>query len=73
MAICLAQKTETFVFNNFEPIEGRDDSGHLFENFIISEFYKYNSYGNFGYNLNFWRTKQGPEVNLALSNEANLN
>lgn len=55
------------LINNFEPIEGRGDAGQLFENFVVSEFLKYNGYGNFGYNINYWRTKGGSEVDLVLS------
>lgn len=55
------------LINNFEPIEGRGDAGQLFENFVVSEFLKYNYYGNFGYNFNYWRTKSGSEIDLVLS------
>jgi len=55
------------LINNFEPVEGRGDAGQLFENFIVSEFLKYNYYGNFGYNFNYWRTKSGSEIDLVLS------
>lgn len=55
------------LINNFEPIENRGDAGQLFENFVMSEFLKYNYYGNFGYSFNYWRTKSGSEVDLVLS------
>lgn len=55
------------LINNFEPVETRGDAGQLFENFIVSEFLKYNYYGNFGYSFNYWRTKSGSEVDLVLS------
>ena len=55
------------LINNFEPANSRGDSGQLFENFIITELYKYNYYGNFGYTFNYWRTKSGSEVDLVLS------
>lgn len=55
------------LINNFEPITTRGDAGQLFENFIISELLKYNYYGNFGYDFNYWRTKGGSEVDLVLS------
>src|SRR3989338_8648107 len=55
------------LINNFGPVETRGDTGQLFENFIVSEFLKYNYYGNFGYNFNYWRTKSGSEVDLVLS------
>ncbi len=52
---------------NFQSIQNRPDSGQLFENFIISEILKTNYYGSFGFKLNFWRTKQGSEIDLVLS------
>lgn len=55
------------LIDNFQPIKSRGDVGQLFENFIITEIYKYNNYGNFGYHLNYWRTKSGSEVDLVLS------
>lgn len=44
----------------------RRDFGALFENFIISEVFKHNEYGGQGYQLAFWRTTQGAEVDLVL-------
>ncbi len=58
------------LIGNFSSIESRGDAGQLFENFIICEALKYNSYGNFGYKLNFWRTKSDSEVDLVLSRES---
>ena len=55
------------LISNFQPINDRGDSGALFENLIIAEIQKENYYGNFGYQLNFWRTKSGSEVDLVLS------
>ena len=55
------------LINNFEPIRGRGDAGQMFENFIVSELLKYNYYGNFGYNFNYWRTKSGSEIDLVLN------
>ena len=56
------------LIENFQPISSRPDGGQLFENFIISEVLKTNYYyGDFGYHLNYWRTKQGSEIDLVLS------
>lgn len=55
------------LINNFEPVEARGDAGQLFENFVMTELWKYNYYGNFGYSFNYWRTKSGSEVDLVLS------
>jgi len=57
------------LINNFEPVNSRGDSGQLFENFIVSEILKANYYGNFGFTLNYWRTKSGSEVDLILTKE----
>ena len=55
------------LINNFEHVNVRGDTGQLFENFIMTEMLKYNYYGNFGYNFNYWRTKGGSEIDLVLS------
>src|SRR3989344_4818577 len=55
------------LIENFQPINNRPDGGQLFENFIIAEILKTNYYGDFGYHLNYWRTKQGSEIDLVLS------
>lgn len=55
------------LIHNFNPVNKRSDKGELFENFIIAELMKYNSYGNFDYHFNYWRTTAGSEVDLVLS------
>jgi predicted AAA+ superfamily ATPase len=55
------------IIENFQPINNRPDSGQMFENFIIAEAIKSNDYEDWGYKLNFWRTKQGSEVGVVLS------
>jgi len=55
------------LIENFNPTQSRQDFGVIFENFIISEFLKINDYGKFGFKMNFWRTKQGSEVDLVLT------
>jgi len=55
------------LLDNFTPISSRGDAEALFENFVICELLKYNSYGDFGYHFNYWRTKSGSEVDLVLS------
>lgn len=55
------------LLNNFGPVNSRGDTGRMLENFIVSELVKYNYYGNFGYNFNYWRTKSGSEVDLVMS------
>lgn len=60
------------VINNFSPLKLRTDSGELFENFLVNEALKANFYQSAGFNLNYWRTKQGSEVDLVLSNIGKL-
>jgi len=55
------------IINNFSPLKLRTDSGELFENFLVNEALKANFYQSAGFNLNYWRTKQGSEVDLVLS------
>lgn len=55
------------IIGNFDPMNARPDAGALFENLVVSEVYKANIYGNFGYQLHFWRTTDGSEVDLVLT------
>lgn len=52
---------------NFQPLALRPDAGALFENFIIAECQKINVYGDHGYTFNFWRTRQGSEIDLVIT------
>lgn len=54
------------LIDNFDSIDSRSDYGALFENFVISEIVKENYYGDFDFKFNFWRTKQGSEIDLVL-------
>ena len=45
--------------------------GKAFEHFIIMEIYAYRSYKELDFNINFWRTKSGLEVDFILG-EAEL-
>lgn len=40
--------------------------GQLWENFVVSEFYKKTAYANKGARLYFWRDKRGAEVDLVV-------
>lgn len=55
------------LIDNFQPMDARADAGALFENLVVSEVYKANRYGRFGYTLHFWRTTDGSEVDLVLT------
>ena len=52
------------IVNNFNKLEQRTDSGHLFENNIVSEFYKQNSNTFQPSNLYFWRTYDQKKIDL---------
>lgn len=60
------------VINNFDELASRLDTGALFENFIIAEIKKLNSYQGDPYQINYWRTKSGAELDLVLSNNQKL-
>ena len=50
------------LIQNFNPLELRNDIGALWENFLVSERLKYNSYHHIYVNRYFWRTKQQQEI-----------
>jgi len=60
------------IINDFSLLDLRPDAGELFENFLMNEALKSNLYLNSGYSINYWRTKQGSEVDLVLSKTNNL-
>jgi predicted AAA+ superfamily ATPase len=51
-----------YLINNFNPINLRNDIGHLWENFLILERMKYLSYSEVQVNSCFWRTYTGAEL-----------
>lgn len=50
------------IIANFSPVEMRNDIGALWENFVISERMKFNSYSERFCNSWFWRTAQQQEI-----------
>jgi uncharacterized protein len=50
------------IINNLNPFEYRNDVGVLWENFIISERIKYNSYNSIYVKIYFWRSHQNQEI-----------
>jgi predicted AAA+ superfamily ATPase len=50
------------IIKNFQPLELRTDKGALWENFLISERLKQNSYNGNWVNSYFWRTFDGSEI-----------
>jgi predicted AAA+ superfamily ATPase len=54
------------LIGQFEPPNIRADLGHLFENYVIAECVKLNDYFHRKYELRYWRTKGGSEIDLVL-------
>ena len=54
------------LIGDFSNLEVRADKGALFENFIISELIKQNSYFDKNFKFYYWRTKQGSEMDIVL-------
>jgi hypothetical protein len=60
------------LIGDFSKLDSRIDKGALFENFIISELIKQNSYLEEKYKFYYWRTKQGSEIDVVLEKENRL-
>jgi hypothetical protein len=54
------------VIGDFSDLSARRDKGALFENFIIGELIKQDSYADKNYKFFYWRTKQGSEIDVVL-------
>ena len=52
------------ILGNFNPLDKRIDIGQLWENYIVSERYKYLIYQNSNIKLYFWRTTQNQKIDL---------
>lgn len=61
------------IIENYKPINKRNDVGQLWENFIISERYKYLKNNNIHCNSYFWRTYTGSELDYLEENAGELN
>ncbi len=57
------------LIGNFGPLNLRTDKGALWENFLIAERYKLNSYQNPMVKMYFWRTKQQQEIDFVEENQ----
>ena len=56
-----------YLINNFNPIDLRTDFGEMWENFIVTEKVKQNSYNkhsDFGFNQYFWKSYSKAEVDF---------
>lgn len=61
------------VIGNMAPLENRNDTGALWENFLISERMKVNSYSNSFAQSYFWRTKDQNEIDYIEEQDGQLN
>ncbi len=52
------------LINNFSPLHARNDVGQLWEQYVMSERLKYNSYHGYHPQYFFWRTYDGQEIDL---------
>jgi len=60
------------VINNFNPVELRNDTGVLWENFLVSERMKYIHYNNIYANNFFWRTYAQQEIDYIEERDGKL-
>ncbi len=61
------------IISNFNPIEIRDDTGKLWENFCVSERLKKQTYLETFSNFYFWRTYDQQEIDLVEETDGKLN
>ena len=57
---------------DFRPLELRDDVGKLWENFLVSERFKRNEYGDNYANSWFWRTQAQQEIDYIEERDGRL-
>ncbi len=50
------------IVGSFQPLDLRPDKGALWENFLVSERLKHNTYQQTGARMYFWRTRQQQEI-----------
>lgn len=60
------------LINNFNSMSLRNDTGALWENFIIAEFAKQRTDISKQWPLYFWRTYDGQEIDLVIEKSGNL-
>jgi hypothetical protein len=61
------------VIGNFSSLDLREDKGAIWENFLIAERIKQNTYNNKIANTYFWRTKQQQEIDFIEEANGELN
>ncbi len=77
----ISKKSKYYFFDNgirngiimqFGPLDLRNDIGQLWENFMVSEFYKRNSYLQLFQQFYFWRNYNGQEIDLIIEKDGKL-
>lgn len=61
------------IISNFNKLQDRNDIGSIWENFLIMERIKRNSYTNFYANYYFWRTYEQKEIDFIEERNGELN
>ena len=59
------------VISQFNPLEMRNDTGALWENFMFIERLKFRTYTRLYANMYFWRTYEGQEIDLVEERDGN--
>lgn len=55
------------LINDFRPVDSRPDKGNLVEGFVFQQlYYRRRLENNFRYEIKYWRTKQGAEVDFVI-------
>jgi predicted AAA+ superfamily ATPase len=60
------------LIGNFSPLQQRNDIGQLWEQYVLSERIKYNSYRHYQPQYFFWRTYDGQEIDFLELYNGNL-
>jgi uncharacterized protein len=60
------------LINNFSTLQNRNDIGQLWEQYVLSERMKYNSYRGYQPQYHFWRTYDNQETDLIELNDGKL-
>ena len=78
----ITKKSKYYFFDNgirngiimqFAPLDLRNDIGQLWENFMVSEFYKKNSYLKLFQQFYFWRNFNGQEIDMVVEKNGKIN
>jgi predicted AAA+ superfamily ATPase len=59
------------VLKNFVPLESRNDKGLLVQSIIFQELLKFKTQNFLDFDINFWRTQSGAEVDFVLKKDEN--